>query len=299
MDLDLLRVLDVLLQEGSVTRAAERLGSSPAAVSRTLARLRRAAGDPLLVRAGQGLVLTPRALEPKDEVAALVHRAERILRPGPGFAPAELRRTFTVQAADLVVGGLAAPLTARVLAEAPQVNVVFLPESVEESGALRDGRADLELGAAGHRDTETLTEPLLALPIVGVARRGHPLFDGPIDAQRFAAAGHIGVSRRGKRHGPIDSALARLGLTRRVPVVVPGHPSALALAAGSELVTLAVAGWLGPLMDSLGLRTFPIPLELPPIELGLAWHPRTAADPAQRWFREHVKAAVREAVPAR
>jgi len=292
MDLNLLRVLDVLLQEGSVTRAATRLGSSPAAVSRTLARLRRAAGDPLLVRAGQGLVPTARALELKDEVAALVRRADRILGPGTGFAPAELRRTFTVQAADLVVSSLAGTLTARIRAEAPHVRVVFLPESTEDSGALRDGRVDAEIGAPGHHDPETLTEPLVQLTAVGVARQGHPLFDAPIDPARFAAAEHIGISRRGKRDGPIDAALAALGLHRRVTVVVPGHPSALAVAAGSDLVTLAVAGWSVPLLTGLGLRTFPVPLALPPIELGLAWHPRTAADPAQHWFRNHLRKAV-------
>ncbi|GAA1020738.1 LysR family transcriptional regulator [Amycolatopsis albidoflavus] len=292
MDLNLLRVLDVLLQEGSVTRAAARLGSSPAAVSRTLAKLRRAAGDPLLVRAGQGMVPTPRALELKDEVAALVHRADRILGPGPGFTPADLRRTFTIQAADLVVSGSAGPLAARIRAEAPHVEVIFLPESTEDSGALRDGRVDLEIGAAGHHDPETRTEPLVRSTVLGIARQGNPLFDARVVPARFAAAEHIGISRRGKQHGPIDTALAQLGLHRRVAVVVPGHPSALALASSSDLVTIGVAGWLDPFLAALGLRTFDIPLDLPPIELGLAWHPRTATDPAQLWFRARVRTAM-------
>ncbi|MFB9930808.1 LysR family transcriptional regulator [Amycolatopsis halotolerans] len=292
MDLNLLRVLDVLLQEGSVTRAAARLGSSPAAVSRTLAKLRRAAGDPLLVRAGQGLVPTPRALELKDEVTALVHRADRILGPGPGFTPADLRRTFTIQAADLVVSGLAGPLAACIQAEAPHVEVVFLPESTEDSGALRDGRVDLEIGAAGHHDPETRTEPLVQSAVLGIARQGNPLFDARVDPARFAAAEHIGISRRGKQSGPIDTALAQLGLHRRVAVVVPGHPSALILASSSDLVTIGIAGWLDPFLTALGLRTFDIPLDLPPIELGLAWHPRTAADPAQLWFRARVRTAM-------
>lgn len=93
MDLNLLRVLDALLQENSVTRAAERLGTSPAAVSRTLARLRRAVGDPLLVRAGQGMVPTPRALELRDEVAALLRGCDNVLRPGAGFDAVHLQRT--------------------------------------------------------------------------------------------------------------------------------------------------------------------------------------------------------------
>ncbi|MGW5532129.1 LysR family transcriptional regulator, partial [Streptomyces xanthochromogenes] len=116
MDLNLLRVLDALLRENSVTRAAERLGTSPAAVSRTLARLRRTVGDPLLVRAGQRMVPTPRALELREEVRELLQACDNVLRPGAGFDAVHLRRSFTVQAADLLLAGLAGPLTDRVRA---------------------------------------------------------------------------------------------------------------------------------------------------------------------------------------
>ncbi|MEV7596377.1 LysR family transcriptional regulator [Kitasatospora sp. NPDC089797] len=293
MDLNLLRALDALLQENSVTRAAERLGTSPAAVSRMLARLRRAVGDPLLVRAGQGLVPTPRALELRQEVADLIRAAENVLRPGAGFDPAHLERTFTVQTTDAVLVRMAGPLIGRIRAEAPGVDVVCLPETVEGGPALRQGQVDVEIGVLGQLDPEIRTRPLVTAPVVGVARAGHPLFEGRITARRFAAADHIGVSRRGKRLGPIDTALAERGLHRRVAAVVPSHTSAMLLARGSDLVTLAMADWLPETFAALGLRAFPIPLELPPLELGMAWHPRNSADPAQRWFRAHVAAAVR------
>ncbi|MFF0274423.1 MULTISPECIES: LysR family transcriptional regulator [unclassified Streptomyces] len=292
MDLNLLRVLDALLQENSVTRAAERLGTSPAAVSRTLARLRRTVGDPLLVRAGQGLVPTPRAVELRDEVGALLRSCDSVLRPGPGFDPADLRRTFTVQAADLMQVGLAGGLTERIHAEAPQVDVVFLPESMEGGPGLRQGWVDVELGVLGHLDPEIRTRRLARMTPVGVARRGHPLFDGRIDARRFAAADHIGISRLGKRLGPIDRALAELGLRRRTAVVVPSHTSAMLLARDTDLVALGLADWLPDTVAALGLRTFPLPLDLAPMELGMAWHPRNSTDPGHRWFREHLAAAV-------
>ncbi|MFJ2821537.1 LysR family transcriptional regulator [Streptomyces toxytricini] len=292
MDLNLLRVLDALLQEHSVTRAAERLGSSPAAVSRALARLRRTVGDPLLVRAGQGLVPTPRAVELREEVGALLRSCDRVLRPGAGFDAAHLQRTFTVQAAELLLVGVAGSLTERIHAEAPQVDVVFLPEAVEGGPGLRQGRVDVELGVLGHLDPEIQTRPLTRMPLVGIARSGHPLFDGPIDARRFAAADHIGISRLGKRLGPIDSALAELGLRRRTAVVVPSHTSAMMLARDTDLVALSVAGWLPDTVAALGLRTFPVPLDLEPLHLGMAWHPRNATDPGHRWFRDHVACAV-------
>ncbi|MFD8987285.1 LysR family transcriptional regulator [Streptomyces goshikiensis] len=292
MDLNLLRALDVLLQESSVTRAAERLGTSPAAASRMLGKLRRAVGDPLLVRAGQRMVPTPRALELRDEVGALMRRTDTLLTPSAGFDAAHLHRTFTVQAGDLLLTGLAGPLTDRVGAEAPGVDVVFLPESAEGGPGLRLGDVDVELGVLDHLDPETRTEELARVPLAGVARTGHPLFDGPIDARRFAEVGHIGISRRGRRLGPIDIALARQGLRRRVAVVVPGHTSAMMLAATTDLVALTVAGWLPEATAALGLRTFPVPLDLPPLDIGMAWHPRNGADPAHRWFRSHVRAAV-------
>ncbi|MGW3043848.1 LysR family transcriptional regulator [Kitasatospora sp. NPDC001159] len=294
MDLNLLRALDALLQENSVTRAAERLGTSPAAVSRMLARLRRAVGDPLLVRAGQGLVPTPRAVELREEVGALLRGCENVLRPGAGFDPAHLERTFTVQTSDLVLVRVAGPLTERIHAEAPKVDVLFLPEALEGGPALRQGLVDVEVGVLGRLDPEIRTRSLVKAPVVGVARGGHPLFAGRITARRFAAADHIGISRRGKRLGPIDAALAERGLRRRVAVVVPSHTSAMLLARDSDLVSLGLADWLPGTLDALGLRTFPIPIELAPLELGMAWHPRNSADPGHRWFREHLAAAVRQ-----
>ncbi|MFD8983554.1 LysR family transcriptional regulator [Streptomyces sp. NPDC059564] len=292
MDLNLLRALDALLQENSVTRAAERLGTSPAAVSRTLARLRRAVGDPLLVRAGQGMVPTPRALELREEVAALLRGCDNVLRPGAGFDAAHLQRTFTVQATELLLVGLAGSLTERIHAEAPNVDVVFLPEAVEGGPALRQGLVDVELGVLGHLDPEIRTRHLTRMRLVGVARGGHPLFARRIDARRFAAADHIGISRLGKRLGPIDGALADLGLRRRIAVVVPSHTSAMLLARDTDLVALTLADWLPDTISALGLRTFPIPLDLAPLELGMAWHPRHSADPGHRWLRDLLAAVL-------
>ncbi|MGV9993385.1 LysR family transcriptional regulator [Streptomyces sp. NPDC003374] len=292
MDLNLLRVLDALLQENSVTRAAERLGTSPAAASRALARLRRAVGDPLLVRAGQRMVPTPRALELRDQVAVLLRGCDDVLRPGAGFDPVHLRRSFTVQATDLLLTGLAGPLVDRIHAEAPHVDVAFLPEAMEGGPALRQGLVDVELGVLDHLDPEIHTRDLMSARLLGVARSGHPLFTGRIDARRFAAAGHIGVSRLGKRTGPIDRALADLGLRRRTAVVVPSHTAAMMLARDTDLIALTLPDWIPGTISALGLRTFPIPLDVAPLDLGMAWHPRNTADPGHRWFRDLLAAAV-------
>ncbi|MFI5782937.1 LysR family transcriptional regulator [Nocardia sp. NPDC051570] len=292
MDLNLLAALDALLQETSVTKAADRLKTSPAAMSRKLASLRRIVGDPLLVRAGQEMTPTPRALELRAEVRALIERSETVLAPSGGLDIATLQRTFTVQISEFLLAGLAAQLIGRLHSQAPGVGVVFLAESFEDTPALRQGVVDIEVGVLDHLDPETRTEHLTTVPPLGVARSDHPLLDNPIDARGFAAADHISISRTAKRHGPIDAELAKQGLRRNVAVVVPSHLGAMMLVKTTDLVCMTPGGGLTDAVTALGLRTFPIPLALPPIEIGMAWHPRQDADQAHRWFREHVRSAL-------
>jgi DNA-binding transcriptional LysR family regulator len=196
VDLNLLVALDALLAEHSVTRAAERLATSPAAMSRTLGRLRRVLGDPVLVRAGQNMVPTPRAVALRDDVRAVVARSTALLAPAGALDLAELNRTFTVQTSDLLLVGLAAPLLADIGHTAPGVTVRFLPETLEDTPALREGRVDVEVGVLDHADPETRTERLTSIRLSAAARADHPLFHGPIGPAAFAAAAHIGISRR-------------------------------------------------------------------------------------------------------
>ncbi|TDD73549.1 LysR family transcriptional regulator, partial [Actinomadura darangshiensis] len=238
IDANLVVALDALLAEQSVTRAAARLHTSPAAMSRTLARLRRVLQDPLLVRAGQTMVPTPRAQALRDEAATVVRRVGALLSPGSGVDPAALRSTFTLQAADLVGAALTAGLLRLARQEAPGVSLRFRAEDLEAGPALRDGRIDLEVGSIDHVDPETQVEELVTLRMAAAVRPGHPLTEGTLTPARLAAAEHVAVSRRGRFTGPLDAALADHGLGRRVAVVLPGHLAAMALAARSDIVCL-------------------------------------------------------------
>ncbi|MFJ8588521.1 LysR family transcriptional regulator [Streptomyces sp. NPDC093595] len=287
LDLNLLVALDALLAEESVTGAAARLHVSAPAMSRTLGRIRAALGDPVLVRAGRHLVPTPRAVELRPRVSAVVRQARGLLAPAPAADPAAMVRAFAVQSSDLLLAGFAARLITAVAREAPGVTLRFLPESLEGTPALRDGRLDLELGVIGHPDPETLVEPLGEVRLLAAVRADHPLATGrtKVSARAFAAAGHIGVSRQGRVRGPVDEALAARGLRRRVVAVVPGWTAALHLCRGTDLVCLAPAGTAA----AFGLHTFEVPLDLPPLALGMAWHPRNDADPAHSWLRDRVR----------
>lgn len=283
-DFNLLVTLDVLLAEGNVARAARRLGLSPSAMSRALARLRETTGDPLLVRAGRGLVPTPRALELRDRVGSLVREVEAVLQPAETLDLMRLSRTFTVCTSDGFVENFGPGLVARAGASAPGVRLRFVQKTTRESGRLRDGSVDLETGVVGG-DTgpEVRTRILFRDRFIGVVRAGHALSEGGITAERYAAAAHVLVARRGHDRGVMDEALAALGLERGIAAFVGGFSAALALARSSDLVATVPERHTGNLRA--GMFSFPLPLAAPPITVSMLWHPRMDADAAHRWLR--------------
>lgn len=300
-DLNLLATLAVLLAEGNVARAAERLRLSPSAMSRQLARLRRTTGDPLLVRAGRGLVPTPRALELRDRAGALLQEVEAVLRPAPRLDLARLERTFTLRTRDGFVENFGPALLARVAAQAPGVRLRFVPKPDKDNAPLRDGSVDLETGVVGQRTgPEMRAQALLRDRFVGVVRAGHPLARGRVTPERYAKAAHVVVSRRGEDRTAIDDALEALGLDRRVATIVDAFAGALALARETDLVASVPELHTGRLRA--GMHTFELPLALPAFTVSLMWHPRMHADAAHQWLRECVRevcAAAGEGAPRR
>jgi DNA-binding transcriptional LysR family regulator len=302
IDLNLLTSLDALLAEGSVVGASRRLGLSASAMSRTLARLRTATGDPLLVRAGRGLVRTPHATELRKRVRDLAQGAQAVLRPAvTSLDLAELKRTFTIRSNDGFVEVFAAHLVTAVTAVAPNVRLHFAPKPDKDVRALREGMVDLEIGVPGESGPEVRLQALFRDHFVGAVRDGHPLVQkGKITPERYSAFGHVVASRRGYAGGPVDEALAAFGLTRTVIAVVPGFRAALAVASISDLVALVTSSFFsatqghqtksGPAV----VRSFPLPVRTEVITVSQMWHPRLDADPAHRWLRGLVLATCRE-----
>lgn len=296
-DLNLLITLNVLLSEGSVARAARRLHLSSSAMSRALARLRETTGDPLLVRAGRDLVPTPRALELRERVSHLVHEAQTVLRPAEQFKLNQLVQTFTLRSSDGFVENFGPALIARVAAEAPGVRLRFVQKLNKESVLLREGSVDMETGVIGQSTSpEVRVRRLFGDRFVGVVRPDHPLAQGEITAERYAAGRHILVARRDVDTGPMDEGLAALSLKRSVVTIVGGFSAALALAAASDLIATVPERHTGNLRA--GLFTFPLPLMIPEITVSLMWHPRMDADPAHRWLRGCIVEACAAQAPA-
>jgi DNA-binding transcriptional LysR family regulator len=289
-DLNLLVTLDVLLREGSVARAAQRLRLSPSAMSRALARLRATTGDPLLVRAGRGLVPTPRALALRERVGRLVQDSEAVLRPAEKLDLKRLVRTFTLRTSDGFVENFGPDLIARIGAEAPRLRLRFLQKTNKDSAPLRDGTVDLETGVVGETTgPEVRAQALFRDRFIGVVRRGHALSRGKITPARYAAGRHVCVSRRGLDKGPIDEALEPLGLEREIVTIVGGFAAALALARATDLIASVPERHTGNLRA--GMHSFRLPVAMPEITVSLLWHPRLDADPAHRWLRGCVRDA--------
>jgi DNA-binding transcriptional LysR family regulator len=287
-DLNLLIALDVLLAEGSVARAAHRLGLSPSAMSRALARLRETTGDPLLVRAGRGLVPTPRAIELRERVSQLVQEGAAVLRPVDKLNIKQLVRTFSLRTSEGFVENFGPDIIARVVKEAPGVRLRFVQKPNKDSAPLRDGTVDLETGVIEKTTgPELRAQALFRDRFIGVVRIGHSLCQGEITPARYAMSEHICISRQDSDKRPIDEALEQIGLERKIVTIVDGFSTALALARATNLIASVPERHTGILRT--GMHSFPLPVSTPEFTISLLWHPRMDNDQAHRWLRGCVR----------
>lgn len=300
VDLNLLMALDALLAERSVTSAARRLNLSHSAMSRTLARLRLVTGDPLLVRAGRGLVPTPRALELVDHVHTLTRDALAVLRPQISEVDmASVELTFTVRASESFMRWLSAPVVKAVLQVAPRICLRFEAKPDKEAQPLREGRVDLEIGRIGTSAPEIRTRFLFHDHYVGMARIGHPILEkAPVTLEQFAACGHVVALQEGQAIKPLNDELERLGLRRKITIVVPGYPDAMRIARQSELIAIVPASCMGDAASVASRQTlgrFDLPSPVPAFKVSALWHPRMDADPVHRRLRDIIISTCQEA----
>lgn len=292
-DLNLLIALDALLAEGSVAGAARRLRLSPSAMSRALARLRETTGDPLLARAGRGLVPTPRAVELRDKVRQVVEDAGAVLRPDQEIDMRRLTRTFAVRTSDGFVETFGARLVARLARDAPGARLFFLQKPDKASEPLRSGRVDLETGVIeATTGPEVRTQALFRDRLVGVVRAGHPLARGEAAKAGYAEAEHVVVSRTGLEEDALDRPYLPVEARRKVASLVSGFSAALSLVRASDLVATVPDRHTRGLRE--GLHSFTLPVPTREFTVSMLWHPRMDADPAHRWLRTCVRETCRQ-----
>ncbi|MGM8449440.1 LysR family transcriptional regulator [Enterobacter bugandensis] len=289
-DFNLLVALDVLLAEASVAGAARRLNLSTSAMSRTLSRLREVTGDPVLVRAGRQMVLTPWAEATRDRARSAVHEARAVLQPSTETLNVErMERLFTIRANDGFVVAFGPLLIAAVAAVAPDVCIRFSPKPKKTSRYLREGLVDLEIGVQSNMGPEIRLQRLFQDRFVGAVRQGHPLASlSSVRLEDYVAWGHVVASPDGSLHGFVDEVLAERGMKRKIASVVPGFPTALSVALVSDLVAMVPALYLLNQPMTERVHVFELPFKTRSITVSQMWHPRMEKDPAHRWLREKV-----------
>ena len=299
-DLNLLLALNALLAEQSVVGAARRLNLSTSAMSRTLSRLRTVTGDPLLVRAGRNMILTPYAQQIREQTQHTVMQALSILRPDFNILEiASLERTFVLRTNDGFVEALGPSLIKQVAQVAPLVQLHFAPKPEKNTRHLREGLIDLEIGVGGEKmGPEIRIQTLFQDRFIGVIHQHHPLAQTKqITVEDYIAFKHVVTSRRGLATGPIDEALEKLGLKRHIAAVVPSFNAAFSIAMTTDFIALVPESFASqhPLINNLSLlKPFELPVATPPINVSQMWHPRVHMDSAHRWFRNLVLSVCRE-----
>ena len=296
VDLNLLPVLDALIGERHVTRAARKVGLSQPATSHALARLRELLGDALLVRGPGGLVPTPRALALAPRVREALELMARALADEPAFAPASARRAFHVAASDYAELVVLPGLVAALRAQAPGVELWSHPVPADPAAALADGTVDVCLvprrGAwpAGVYERRLFDESFTC-----VVRYGHPAARRRLTLPRFCELDHLLVAPRGTTGSYVDDALAAVGRTRRVAVAVPHFLVAPHVVAATDLIATLATRVARAFEPTLGLVALSPPVELTGFTIAMVWHERGQRDPAQRWLREQVAVAAGDA----
>lgn len=285
-DLNLLRVLDALLSEQSVTRAAERLHLSQPAVSNALSRLRAQTGDALLVRGAGGLLPTPRAAAMAEAIREILEQIENTLTPA-AFDPRTHVQTFKLMMTDYIELLLLPDLIAALSQQAPliKLSVQSLSPSLAGQGLL-DGSLDIAFGYLGNLAEHLYRQPLVTEHFVCVARKDHPRIQGALDMAQFLSESHVLVSPQGGGFsGLVDDLLVEQGLERKVVLSIPHFTIAPSIVMNTDYLITLPNRTAQHFAQLYPIQIIEPPLEIPVYSINQAWHARTQNAPANQWLR--------------
>ena len=284
----LLRCLDVLMVECSVTRAAVRLNVSQATMSHTLARLRQVFSDPLLIKRAGGMAPTSRGLELRAQVSTMLQGLERMLEGPTVFTPQHARMRYTMMLPEFVEPLLVPALIARLERDAPGVEVEFkVPDPIRAFELLAQGAVDLRLGYWPTTATGLHYKMLSRERLLCIARRRHPRVRGKIDIQDFLAARHVRVHRErtSVSMNAVDHAVARVGGKLKVALRVSNAYGLAHVVSQSSLIGIVTERLARHLSSIFPLEIAPLPISVPERQTALYWHERTHKEEPHRWFR--------------
>ena len=297
LDLNLLRVFDVLLEEQNATRAGARLGLSQSAVSHALSRLRYALNDELFVRDPRGLKPTPRSIEIGPQVHAALSQLQAAFAP-PSFDPETTDRRFTLAAGAYACAVLVPEVVAHMAVEAPSAELVIVEAAADVMDQMDSRRADFLIGSALSAPPRLVQETLLTETLAWVVRYEHPLPSGPISLEALLSVPHVRIASRQdvggqpvtlraswEDYGAFEAQLAQEGLKRRIGVTVPDTYSAFGVIRRSDMVALLPRKLAELSTKSRTMRLLEPPYESPLVDLGLLYLGDRIADPGLAWMR--------------
>jgi DNA-binding transcriptional LysR family regulator len=293
VDLNLLKAFDALHSERAVTRAASRIGLSQPAMSHALSRLRGLFSDDLFVRTQSGMEPTARAREIAPLISAAIERIEAALNLGAGFDPATSHATFTAGMGEYAEVALVGRLAENFSREAPGAILRLLSmHGADAAEQLERGTIDVAIAHLRALPPTIETTLLFRDPFVVVARKSHPITQTPLTVEAYAAQNHVLVSPRGDTSGALDRLLVDYGQRRRVSLLVATYLAVPAALAGSDLIATVPSRVARLIAAHAEIATLPLPIDHA-ATVSIAWHRRTASEPAQAWFRKLLVDAAR------
>lgn len=293
IDLNLLKALDALLDTGSVSKAADRVNLSQPAMSRALNRLQYAVKDPLLVRSGRGMVLTPRGEALRAPVRDALAQVSLVFKPQI-FDPTKAQETFRIMAPDYLAEMIMPPVLAQILNTAPGVQIDMENLSGTAITELCEGKISLGFGVVndGPYLENVASQALFKDRQVCMMREGHPLAVSDMSLKAYAAASHALLSITGRGGGRIDDVLKEYDLSRKIALRVTHFKTISAVIAPTDLI-ITVPEMLAKQVMTDDLQLLPLPEELqtPSFTVSQIWHERFTKDTAHQWLRRMIKSA--------
>lgn len=295
LDLNLLRVFDAVARSRHVTRAAEQLNLSQPAVSNALARLRQVLGDELFLRRPGGVEPTALALSLTGPVAEVLDRLRQTLAVHAPFDPATSARVFTVAFSEYAESVLAPPLLEMMAREAPlALLAVRHADRTNALELLETGGAELAVAVLPEPPALYTRLRLLPESFFTLLRAGHPLAEGPMTLERFAAFPHLLHSPNGSREGALDRPLAEAGHPRRLGAVVAHLGAVPEILLRTDMVMTLSARLAQRMVERHGLALRPCPVAIRHVRLSLVFHRRFEADAGHAWLRRLLLSVARE-----
>jgi DNA-binding transcriptional LysR family regulator len=287
IDLNLMVIFDSIMQEQSITAAAQRLSMTQPSVSNAVSRMRHVWKDPLFVKQGRGIRPTPFAEKLWQDIGAPLHSI-RLATHQHQFDITSVKRTFRIAVTDWMSDLFWLPLRQVIEAEAPHINIHAVPYNVNGETLLLDADVDMVLDYFEGRSPKVQTQHLFDNHFVCAMRPDHPLASEELNLQHFTAAEHLFLSLSGGAAGSVDALLKQQQLHRRIAMTVNHCYNIPKLLQNTDLITTIP---LPIILDSVNKGLLIIrkpPFTIAPGPISMSWHVRHQRDPAILWLREKV-----------